>query len=774
MSHQPISEYFTEAELEILYTIHEKHYAFDKKTVAVLLDDYAQATGVFKDAKDPMALLFIKLTELAIKNTFEKPVFNSEYSQHPSSYEIIHDEAFNLMLLKIDEHHFPIEQYPNLVISAAIRHISVLEKMLKYDFDLEQKIYNENTRSVLDVAHECKFDNKVYPRLRSHQRKISLLKLGILDKAYLAYLMSINEYCIVIENYISPEFSIAQQSSESLIISLLKTSLKRHKDHQEESEKIFTELVDKIGNKINLGEHVDVLYEALNSKNTHAVQKLLGNYQFDFAKATYVTNYESCWNAASSSDNSACLDLVKAYLKKRRLEVSQSFGIDLTDPKLAAFQKDIEAYLCARPESDENKRSNLNVSLLFGSLYLTSIRKQDLDTLEYLYTHMTHDKFKGFDYIFTNLDSKFTGILVKRLHQSAKMDINSPELLSHLFSLYRQNLNLDAFKYLKECGVDLNKTISVGTYLKRETTIAKELALEKQNHTELFALLENQPTQTQKNNADQEPTSPKPTEELFFPDPNLFGDQKQRSVDEEEEGAPNEKIKKYSFYDESDERQIPNIFQKTGDPNNKAGLEKSRDVEEDKKTYGAQDLYPDRKHLIPAIKNQKWTAFGFKPTVNPIHMNAFLVRLDVKKAQLPLQGLPEKASNSYANLLTYGAKLQTDFIQDKKDIFSDASTSLDTKINALSEFINTILSQENLESNEAIENIRAAYLKLERQDQNRGTGFYKVHSFFTGKKFINAKGKNDYVKSTVGELAYDFMKAIDHPAKEEDHVSLDF
>lgn len=804
MSLQPISEYFTEAELDILSTIREKHYSSEKKAVTVLLDDYAKATGIFKEAKDPMALLFTKLTDLAIKNIYDKPVYDNEYSRYASSYDIIHDEAFNLMLQKIDEHHFPIEQYPDLVISAANRHLSVLEKMLKYDFDLEQKIYHGNTRSVLDVAHECKFDNNVYPRLRSHQRKISLLKLGILDKTYLTYLMSIKEYCTVIQNYISPEYSIAQLSPESLIISLLTTSLKKYKDNQEESEKVFSELVDKIGKKINLGEYVDVLYEALKSKNTHAVQKLLDNYQFDLAKATYVTNYNSCWQAASHLDNSACLDLVKAYLKKRRLAVSQSFGIDLTDTKLAAFQQDIESYLSDRPESDENKSPNLNLDLFYGSLYITSIRKQDLDTLEYLYTHMTHDKFKGFDYIFSNLnflEFKFIGVLVKRLHQ-AGMDINSPHLLSQLFSLYRLNFDLDALKYLKECGVNLNQTITVGTYLKQETTIAKELGYEKRSHTKLFTLLGNQPTETQaqKENGektdfssafsvfslhqDEEDDGLKTNASQESIDLNLFGNKKEttdpfigfdtKTKPYEEEFTAQHGFNPDAFYDEAPDSQRPNVFQQGNQQN---GHEEFRAKENPKDTYGAEDLFPDRKRLMPTIQKQKWTAYYWsKPKVTLDHIHSFLLKLDVKKAQLSFDDLSEKTKNSYMNLLTYGAKLTAESHEnmlkgEDKDLYE--TNALKAKIDALSEFLNTILSQTNLQSDEAIKTIRAAYLNLEIQDQNRGTGLYKIHSFFTGKKFINAKGKNEYVKSTVGELAYDFMETIDNPVKEDNDLSMD-
>ncbi len=458
MSKKTVNEYFNEADLALLSAIEDKAF------VGRALNDYENSTGDFKDSKDPVGLLFSTILKYTIKNIFVR------YDYGQLKHITTGDEAFNLMLQKIEEFHIPIEQYPALLVDAGIcRDTTVLDKLLKYDFDIDQKISADGLYSAYTTASKLSFDWSIISKFIKHRQKRAVMKLEILDESYLNYLCGIEDYEEVIDIYFT-----SSKPPVTLIVQLFQVSLKNlgDKAKKEQSEKIFYELLDKVGHKIDLGKEVNILQDAIIAKDKVIVQKLLDTYQFNLL-AYGDGHSNSCWNTASDWRFSECLELLKAYLKKRRLEKSQAIGLDLTDPQLAEFQVYIDRYFDLSPENDEATLSlPQNLQLLILQMYTLAIRAGNINVLRFLHTHIKHEKYKGTQFISTQLrdcSSDFLKSVVEMLDNAGENLSQAPELLSAVYSHYKINRNLDTFKYLKERGVDLNQTI---TYGYSQTTLA--------------------------------------------------------------------------------------------------------------------------------------------------------------------------------------------------------------------------------------------------------------------------------------------------------------
>lgn len=169
------------------------------------------------------------------------------------------------------------------------------------------------------------------------------------------------------------------------------------------------------------------------------------------------------------------------------------------------------------------------------------------------------------------------------------------------------------------------------------------------------------------------------------------------------------------------------------------------------------------------IQNQ-WTAYGdsevthedFTKTQDYI---AAKIK-DVKETRFEKFNYSDEATESeiasvksvqarFQNVFMYAVKLYREH-EECKDAKKKAV--IEAKVNAVSDFINTIGDLSNLAENK--EAIKKACNILEQHDANRGTGFYRVHSFFTNKRYQDEKGRSRLVKSTMGELAYDFYVAV--------------
>lgn len=133
-------------------------------------------------------------------------------------------------------------------------------------------------------------------------------------------------------------------------------------------------------------------------------------------------------------------------------------------------------------------------------------------------------------------------------------------------------------------------------------------------------------------------------------------------------------------------------------------------------------------------------------------MDDFISAIDVKP-NLNIENHPSNVNIALQNLLVYGAK---HFREKERSL---KKSDLNLKITVLSEFFETIFSQEKLTESK----ISSAYNTSEQNDVNRTTGCYRLYTWWLDKTFINKDGKNRSVKSTIGELAYNLMWAVKNP-----------
>lgn len=232
-------------------------------------------------------------------------------------------------------------------------------------------------------------------------------------------------------------------------------------------------------------------------------------------------------------------------------------------------------------------------------------------------------------------------------------------------------------------------------------------------------------------------------------------------------------------------------LQKSGEKDKKAESSSSRstssesDTSNDSSSEEQEQLTPAQKTVRLIFNNlresqdlekfiaKQWTAYRSRD--NKVTKKDFAKNLDFVNAKI--KGLDDelrfdkfthrdeakeletdhvnRVRARFQNMLVYGAKLYREHEEcedaKKKEVLA-------SKVDALSKFINTIGDLPNLADNE--EAIRKACNALEQQDANRGTGFYRVHTFFTKKRYEDEKGRSRLVKSTMGELAYDFYMAV--------------
>lgn len=173
--------------------------------------------------------------------------------------------------------------------------------------------------------------------------------------------------------------------------------------------------------------------------------------------------------------------------------------------------------------------------------------------------------------------------------------------------------------------------------------------------------------------------------------------------------------------------------------------------EGDKKAKSAEDI------VIPEVK-RKWLASGKAPKVSADEKMKFMSHPDMKNA-IKLKEIEGDIQEALLNLVDYGAKLYSEYdnVDDKK---SKNAKGLKLKLDSMINLISTTLSQDDLSSSGSLEAIKQEYIKLETADKNRGTGFYRVYSFFKRKYFEGEDGKTYLLRSTTGELAYNLFQAL--------------
>lgn len=190
-----------------------------------------------------------------------------------------------------------------------------------------------------------------------------------------------------------------------------------------------------------------------------------------------------------------------------------------------------------------------------------------------------------------------------------------------------------------------------------------------------------------------------------------------------------------------------------------------------------------RRILFPVLKKEQkdeknsWSAFSPRPEVAEEDRDTFVNRLNNLDVKVYTETLSEGINNAINNLSLYGAKLTKDLKDlSANDADKNKQSEVAAKVEAVEEFLKTILAQSDLSSKDAMDNIRKVYLDLETKDKNRSHGFYKVQSFFRGLSYVDKNNETWYVRSTTGELMYHIMNNLEkeyetahpHEDKQED------
>lgn len=117
--------------------------------------------------------------------------------------------------------------------------------------------------------------------------------------------------------------------------------------------------------------------------------------------------------------------------------------------------------------------------------------------------------------------------------------------------------------------------------------------------------------------------------------------------------------------------------------------------------------------------------------------------------ELNVSTLHREVQKALRNLVAYAGELQGQYNALESD---SKDESLEIKLGQLRVFMRNILEQEELTP----DSLQQAYDDFQKNDKNRGTGFYRVHSFFHNKRYDGWH----LVKSASGELAYNLMDAL--------------
>ena len=179
-------------------------------------------------------------------------------------------------------------------------------------------------------------------------------------------------------------------------------------------------------------------------------------------------------------------------------------------------------------------------------------------------------------------------------------------------------------------------------------------------------------------------------------------------------------------------------------------------------------VLPDLSHKT-TVPNVQWTALTSKPVILPKDVDLFLQQLGINEDDIKLD--TEKWSNeakvTLRNISIYGTRLLLDLnesLRNRAD--SKKVREIDAKLQGIIQFLKTVLTQKDINNAESKQEIQTAFETFEKNDKNRGTGLYQVYASIKAKKYTDEDGNEIAVKSTAGELVYDFMQAI-YPADKQ-------
>ena len=178
--------------------------------------------------------------------------------------------------------------------------------------------------------------------------------------------------------------------------------------------------------------------------------------------------------------------------------------------------------------------------------------------------------------------------------------------------------------------------------------------------------------------------------------------------------------------------------------------------------YSLHENLEDLAKLFPSMAQATTDLkiVGSNLVILPKDADNFLNQLEIKgKINLDTTKLPNEAKVALTNISAYGAKLLIELNESlRKNIDSKKIGEIEEKIENVNQFLSTVLSQKDINDAETKKVIQAAFETFERNDKNRGTGLY--HVFAKGKKYTDKDGNEVTVKSTTGELVYDFVQAL--------------
>ena len=159
----------------------------------------------------------------------------------------------------------------------------------------------------------------------------------------------------------------------------------------------------------------------------------------------------------------------------------------------------------------------------------------------------------------------------------------------------------------------------------------------------------------------------------------------------------------------------------------------------------------------------QWNPLGSKPVILSKDADLFIEQLDIKDYQIALktEQLSNEAKMALRNISIYGTRLLLELnesLRNKVDF--KKVREIESKIRGINQFLEAVLTQKDINNAESKQKKFKRLLKTERNDKNRGTGLYQVYASIKAKKYIDENGNEVAVKSTAGELVYDFMQAL--------------
>lgn len=169
----------------------------------------------------------------------------------------------------------------------------------------------------------------------------------------------------------------------------------------------------------------------------------------------------------------------------------------------------------------------------------------------------------------------------------------------------------------------------------------------------------------------------------------------------------------------------------------------------------------------PEYRNQlaneiHWTAYKLKKIKADelVYINNVYDALDPSETtKLKIDSLSPKSQNALLNVLIYVGKL----IHEEENI-SPKKVKLHSKTSSKSAYAKLFIREiMNAENPDQIINAAEKALKNANITQSRGSGFYKVHSFFAKKHNNFVENDNHLVRSTLEELVLDLHTTLSSP-----------